>query len=357
MKRVLMTTDAVGGVWTYALELCRSLGAHDVEVLLAAMGPAPSPAQRAAVGRLSNVTLEHRPFALEWMPSPWTDVQRAGDWLLELEAEFEPDVCHINGYAHGACNFSVPVVVVAHSCVCSWWRAVHKNDAGLEWHAYRQTVRAGLDCADAIVAPTRWMKDQLSLHYPGARAEVAVIANARSAKEYRPGPKEPFVFAAGRVWDEAKNLRLLDKLGAVPWETVIAGASRETFGRCRLLGQLAPEEVASWLARAAVYVLPAKYEPFGLSVVEAALSGCALVLGDIPSLRETWDDAAIFVEPGDAVALKSAITTCFDRADLRRELVAKASVRAEQLTPERQAGAYLALYDAVTASRSSACVS
>ncbi len=33
--------------------------------------------------------------------------------------------------------------------------------------------------------------------------------------------------------------------------------------------------------------LPARYEPFGLSVLEAALSGCALVLGDIPSLRES----------------------------------------------------------------------
>ena len=52
------------------------------------------------------------------------------------------------------------------------------------------------------------------------------------------------------------------------------------------------------MGRAAIYALPARYEPFGLSILEAALSGCALVIGDIPSLREIWADAALFV-PSD----------------------------------------------------------
>ena len=46
-RRVLMTTDTVGGIWTYALELARGLSAADVEVMLVVIGPEPSPAQRA----------------------------------------------------------------------------------------------------------------------------------------------------------------------------------------------------------------------------------------------------------------------------------------------------------------------
>src|SRR4051794_27365470 len=103
--RVLMTADAVGGVWTYALELAHAL---DAEVTLATMGPRPDDDQLAAVG-----TLEHRhcDFALEWMPDPWADVERAGEWLLRLAEEVEPDVVHLNAYAHAALPWDVPVVV------------------------------------------------------------------------------------------------------------------------------------------------------------------------------------------------------------------------------------------------------
>jgi glycosyltransferase involved in cell wall biosynthesis len=43
-------------------------------------------------------------------------------------------------------------------------------------------------------------------------------------------------------------------------------------------------------------------------VLEAALSGCALVLGDIPSLREVWGEAAVYVRPDDERALARAVT-------------------------------------------------
>ena len=46
--KILMTADAVGGVWTYALDLAVGLAPRGVEVVLAVLGPAPSPRQRAA---------------------------------------------------------------------------------------------------------------------------------------------------------------------------------------------------------------------------------------------------------------------------------------------------------------------
>jgi hypothetical protein len=47
--KVLMTADAVGGVWTYALELSGALARHDIEVVLATMGPLPDTALRDSV--------------------------------------------------------------------------------------------------------------------------------------------------------------------------------------------------------------------------------------------------------------------------------------------------------------------
>src|SRR5690554_2972369 len=103
-KRVLMTADALGGVWTYSMELCRALGEHDVEVLLATMGAMPSEDQREEAHRLQNVELVSSRFPLEWMADSWPGVAAAGRWLLELERRFAPDVIHLNGYVHSALN-------------------------------------------------------------------------------------------------------------------------------------------------------------------------------------------------------------------------------------------------------------
>jgi glycosyltransferase involved in cell wall biosynthesis len=99
-----------------------------------------------------------------------------------------------------------------------------------------------------------------------------------------------------------------------------------------------------WLARAAVYASPARYEPFGLSVLEAALAGCALVLGDLPSLRELWNDAAVFVQPGSAAQLRQVLSRVAADDRLREALALRARARALNLSATRMAERYHAAY-------------
>src|SRR5207248_6075453 len=96
----------------------------------------------------------------------------------------------------------------------------------------------------------------------------------------------------------------------------------------RPLGSLSPPHFADWLARAAIYALPARYEPFGLSVLEAAQAGCALVLGDIPSLRENWDGAAVFVSPDSPPELEAALAALIREPQRRDRLAARPRARA-----------------------------
>ena len=163
--------------------------------------------------------------------------------------------------------------------------------------------------------------------------------------------KEEFVFAAGRVWDEAKNLATLEGIApALAWPICIAGEDCREEASCGenhaaiRLGRLPSHELARWMSRASIYALPARYEPFGLSVLEAALSGCALVLGDIPSLRENWEGCALFVPPDDADALERALTELIGNERLRNELAGSAMGRALAFTPERMASGYLCAY-------------
>jgi glycosyltransferase involved in cell wall biosynthesis len=112
----------------------------------------------------------------------------------------------------------------------------------------------------------------------------------------------------------------------------------------RTLGLLSREEIARWLSAASIYCAPARYEPFGLSILEAALSGCALVLGDIPSLREIWDGAAVFADPTDADAITAATEQLIANSVCREKCARRARLRALEFTPARMAARYIEIY-------------
>lgn len=354
-RRVLMTADAVGGVWSYALTLAEALG-HRARVLLAVTGPAPSAEQRAAAAAIPSLEVVHADYRLEWMDDAERDLDRTTRWLSALAGEFRPDLVQVNGYAAAAAGWTVPVLVVAHSCVLSWWQAIHRASPPPAWDAYAYRVASALACADAVVAPTRAMLRALARHhgFRGGR----VIANGSALDRFAPAHKQRFVLAAGRFWDQGKNLAALDRAAKrSPWPVAIAGDCRSPDGRqvepswARALGPLAPKTLARLMARAAIYALPARYEPFGLSVLEAAASGCALVLGDIPSLRELWQDAASFVLPEDSAGLTSAITRLAADAEERQRLADAARERARRFSATAMADAYATLYDEMIGAR------
>src|SRR5512143_1169949 len=177
---VLMTADTVGGVFTYALELSAALGRAGASVALATKGGVLSDDQWAEARRVPGLEIFESADRLEWMEDPWADVARSSAWLLELADRLQPDIVHLNDYAHGALPFGVPALVVAHSCVCSWFEAVHRQPPPPSFDRYRQEVSRGLAGASMVVAPTRWMLDALERFY-GPVPRGRVIPNGRSA--------------------------------------------------------------------------------------------------------------------------------------------------------------------------------
>ena len=66
VARVLITTDAVGGIWTYSLNLARGLARHRVETLLVATGPSPSAAQAHEAANVKGLKLIETGLPLDW---------------------------------------------------------------------------------------------------------------------------------------------------------------------------------------------------------------------------------------------------------------------------------------------------
>ncbi|MBE7171320.1 MAG: glycosyltransferase family 4 protein [Williamsia sp.] len=349
--RILMTTDTVGGVWTYSIELCRSLQPLGVCFYLITTGAPMQPAQRRQVEELDNVTVYETDFMLEWMENPWPSIDASGDWLLQLEEELEPDLVHINGFAYGSLPWKAPKIVVAHSDVFSWWIAVKGQWPPAEWNHYFERIQAGLQQADHIIAPSVAMMDQLRRIYSFDTPGQVIYNWSNPEKFYRAG-KEPVVFSMGRIWDEAKNIQLLLKAAPqIKAPIRLAGDHSFASNHCDLantnisyLGKLPAHQIAACLSTASVFVLPALYEPFGLSALEAALSGCALVLGNIDSLKEIWGESAIYVNGTDPQALADTVNALMEGEPMRLQYAQRAAERAKRYTSTAMAGQYKQVY-------------
>ncbi len=356
--KLLLTADTLGGVWTYCMELCAGLKPYGVEIALATLGRRLSKRQRAEVAALDHVRLYESDYKLCWMPDPWADVERSTRWLKALEKEVKPDILHLNDLGLGNAAWRAPMLLGAHSCVCSWWRAVKGEPAPApEWDRYRMQVWVTCQHADLIVAPSQAMLAALEQNN-GRLPESRVIYNGREFPALPATPsdaapeKQPLFFSAGRIWDEAKNIASLARIAPrLPWPVYVAGETQTPDGTdggnltgVRSLGPLEPDALADWLQKASVYVMPARYEPFGLSILEAARAGCALVLGDIPSLREIWGDAARYVHPDDDEQLTRTLQELADDPVQRAQLAQQAQDRARRYSREQMAAEYWAAY-------------
>lgn len=364
-SHILMTADAITGVWQYALELARALRPHEVEITLAVMGPPPTPPQLVEASAVTNLHLKHLSCALEWMPEPWADLERAGEWLMQLEQSVAPDLIHLNHYAFGALPWSAPVLITAHTDLVSQHEAGQCSTAkenrhppsslGLFAHLapYQTMVSEGLQQAGLIIAPTHGMAKALCEHYGPFAHPPRIIPHARTAKPpLSTQAKRNFILAAAnRAWLPEKNLKTLDIAAAhTAWPIFLAGATESGCGQgiklqhLDCLGPLVDAALGNWMGLASIFVHPCSYEPFGLAVLEAGQAGCALVLADIPSLREVWRDAAIYVSPHDPRALASALRRLIADLPLRTKLGERARRQAMNYHPATMAERTLAAY-------------
>lgn len=360
---VLITTDTIGGVWTYTQELISGLLRRGIKVTLVSFGEIPSPDQTEWMDGLSHLDFRATGFPLEWMQEGQADIPASQDYLRSLIVEVEPDLLHFNQYCYGAMAIDLPRIVVAHCDVISWWRAVHNDDPPptqwLQW--YRSTIQRSIAAADIVVAPSRWMLDSLRAIY-GEPSQGMVIYNSRAPGRFNPDiSKEAMALSVGRIWDSGKQTTLLCRQD-LPLDVVIAGCGDHPepalrnavmiapVPRVRLLGKQSEPQLRQLFGRASIYAATSRYEPFGLAPVEAALSRCALLMNDVPVFRELWGDAAYYFERNRGESLRAGLAQLHQDAALRHSFASRAYERARRLfNSERMVSEYLDMYRVLAA--------
>jgi glycosyltransferase involved in cell wall biosynthesis len=347
--RLMLVTDAVGGVWTYSLDLARALRELDVEAFLVVTGPPPSAEQR---NEASGFNLIDTGFPLDWTARRPDLIRRAGCGLAELAANKGADLVQVNSAALLAdCEFDQPVVALQHSCVASWWATVKGTPLPADFGWRRDLIECGLNRAGAVVAPSAAFAALTARTYALTRP-IHAVHNGRRALAMKRRPMEDYVFTAGRLWDEGKNLRTLDDAAArLSVKVEAAGPLRgpngaeASFENLRCLGELNPAGIAERLAARPIFASAALYEPFGLSVLEAAQAGCALVLSDIPTFRELWSGCATFVPANDAEALAEAIEDLLANPARRTDIGIAARMHALRYTPDLMTQRMVQIYE------------
>lgn len=354
-RSILMTADAVGGIWTYAVDLGRALAKQGAVVVLAVLGPEPDAGKRR-IARDAGLAVEVLGHPPEWLADGPEAVARAGEALADLARATRADLLHLNHPALAAeIRFDLPVVAICHSCVATWWAAVEgtRLPPALAWQA--ELVGRGLRAADAVVAPSRAFAEATQAIYRLAGAPF-VVPNGRVAPPVAADTASPecAALAVGRLWDRGKNLATLDRAAALTAVPIRAAGPTEGpegsligFAHLQRLGPLPDAGVRDLLARRPIFASAARYEPFGLSVLEAAQAGCALVLSDIPTFRELWSDAALFIGADDAAGFAAAIDRLADDAALRRDRGRAAQERADRYRLDLQAERMTELYAAL----------
>lgn len=353
-KRILMSVDAVGGVWRYAMDLAGAMRPGGAQFLFVGMGPGPSAAQRAEAEALGELVWLDLP--LDWT----TDDEMALDAIAPaLEAlSVHADVIHLNAPSQAAgLKANIPVITASHSCVVTWFAAVKGTQCPPQWSWQHRRNLAGMLASNAVIVPSRSHGETLSACY-GPIENLHVVHN--STQPAAPGAeKRDVVMAAGRWWDEGKNAALLSAIARdIDWPIIAAGQQRSPDGKLvdmngvAATGPLSGQETRERIAQAGIVVSPSLYEPFGLVALEAAMAATPLVLSDIPTYRELWDGAALFAPPNSPSHFIEAVNKLARDPKLRREMGARAQRRAEHFTPQRQADAMHTLYREAAAQHS-----
>ena len=348
---------ATGGMAAQVTGLSAALaaGGHDVVVLTIAERPAELEAKPPPGVRVLRTLVD-----LPWLPpvETVTRVASANHAITKLGSRFvgdlagwEPDVVHGHDWQLGwaadslASRYDVPFVLTMHGTE----RVRHGGQLPLGHPTDINSIEWWLAFqADRIIAPTRFVVEQLITGFELDQDNVIHIPNGIDPSLWRPervsaAPRRPLVVSWGRVQYEkgfqvlARAMHLLR--GRLPdVHATIAGRGSylpelqtqiDVEGVSDLVdlpGYLHDADLRRLAHTAGCVVIPSLYEPFGIVALEALAAGTPLIVARTGGLAElvAGTHAGITFEPGNPDDLADAIEQVLTNHELATILIANA---------------------------------
>jgi glycosyltransferase involved in cell wall biosynthesis len=230
--------------------------------------------------------------------------------------------------------------------------------------ALHATERAALICAQRVVVTSAATARLLVSEYdvPAGRLTVVRPGTDRAKTMAQPHGGAVALLSVGSIVPRKGYdvlVAALARLKDLSWRLVIAGdrtrstdtvrrldediARLEMGNRIALLGAVAPERLDALYASADLFVLPSRFEGYGMAFAEAIAHGLPVLATTAGALAETVPaDAGVLVPPDDAGALADALRRLISCHDERGKLAAGARAAAGTLPTWRESGALFA---------------
>lgn len=153
--------------------------------------------------------------------------------------------------------------------------------------------------------------------------------------------------ALSKIKDKNINVIVIGKKGWMFEEIFKAPQKFGVGDRVKFLDSVPDEDLPSFYANAACFVLPSLYEGFGLPVLEAMQYGCPVITSNVSSLPEAGGDAAIYVDPQSAADISEKIERVLGSESLRNEMREKGFLQAKKFSWEKTAKETLKVLEAL----------
>lgn len=302
------------------------------------------------------------PAASLGLKSPYDPVAlpRLGKWLRERVRK--DDVLHAHLFPTSLYVSTLRLLSVINApCLFTEHNTLNRRRGHLPGRAIDRLAYFGFD---RIVAISGGVRDNLTMAHPRLRNRTTIVSNGcvlrfDSMPEREPSTC-PLILSVGRL-ERQKNydtaLKALAGLASQPFRYIVLGEGAERAAlrsqatelglsdRVEFLGHVA--DIQPWLVEADLFLMPSRWEGFGLAAVEAMNAGLPVIAADVPGLREvTGPDGvcARLVRPDDVVMLKHAVAALLQSSDQRKRLGRAAHQRAKLFGKERMTSAYITLY-------------
>jgi len=235
----------------------------------------------------------------------------------------------------------IPQVTVVHDLLPLFYPAEYPR----QQYYFRSLVPRVLASSQMIVADSESTRRDVIQSYGVSPEKVRVVYPGYDPETYwvdggaPPRPAgSPYLLYVGNLLPHKNLLSLLDALAILrrrhPARLVIRGDGQPIYARAvrervETLGLVdavsfrtyaAEPALRELYAGAACLVLPSLREGFGLPVLEAMACGTPVVSSCSSSLPEVGGDAALLVDPHDAIDLADAMYRVLTEAHLREDL-------------------------------------
>ena len=324
--RLLMTTDVKSEVWDYSLTLSKALLKHiNAEILMISMGGNPTDSQKKQLEDL-NIEFQFTDFSSDFSID---DKVNPDDSKIKTIFEssiksFNPHIVHLN-HGYPDFDFDKPCVFACHANILNkklWndsinrYSPLHKNLLN-----YKQIINKSLNNADIIIAPSRFFAENIVKTFNFTKG-IKIIYNGIDYKPHSCLKESPTLVTFGNMSDNIKHINLLLNMAyRLPDNIKIKIIGDSQFDRklpknVEFLKNLSNFDLQEVYKNSSIYLALSNYESNGLSSMQAAYSGCAILANDIPACKELWGDCAYIFDRDDQNSLMRCINNLVENPNL-----------------------------------------